>query len=100
MHDAGHLFPGDFERDAGVDRGCRSQPQAGNGSQALLANEVAGGDKRDGCFLAILRDDGELCATPLKIEDGVGGISLTEEGVFRLQLNNFAAKPCLCQKVG
>ena len=51
-------------------------------------------------FFAGLRNDGEFCAAPLKIEDGVGWISLGKEDLLRLQLDDLASQPGIRQKGG
>ena len=49
--------------------------------------------------LPFCRNDRDLCAALLKIEDGVGGISLRKEGLLGLHLDDSSSGPCLRQKV-
>jgi len=98
VHDADHLFAPDLERGAGGDRGGRRQTQPRHCSESLLAHKVARCQQRDGGFLADLRNDRDLGAALLKIEDAVRRVSLGKEGLFWLQIDNSSTKAGVGQK--
>ena len=98
VHDADHLFASDLERGAGGDGSGRDQTQSRHSRKRLLAHEVAWRQQRDGGFLADLRNNGDLRPALLKIEDRVCGISLGEERLFWLQLDNSSTKAGVSQK--
>ena len=60
----------------------------GDRGQRLLSHKVACGEERDGGFLAGLRNDRDLCAALLKIEDGIRRVSLRKECLLGLQLHD------------
>jgi hypothetical protein len=82
VHYADHLSPLDIERGTGGNRrGCGQTPPR-HCRQGTLSHKLARGEKRDDGFLASLRNDRDLGATLLKIEDGIGRISLRKEVLF------------------
>ena len=83
-----------------VHRGGRCQTQPRDRRQRLLANEVAGGKKRDGGLFAALRNHGEFRPALLKIKDRVRRISLGKEGLLRLHFNDSSAKSGVRKKGG
>ena len=98
VHDTDHLFAPDLERGAGGDGRGRDQTQSRHSRKRLLAHEVAWSQQRDGGFLADLRNNGYLRPALLKIEDRVCEISLGEERLFWLQLDNSSTKAGVSQK--
>ena len=55
--------------------------------QASLAEEVAGIQYGDDPLLALLGDDRQLDLALLDVEDAVGGISLPEDALVRLDIS-------------
>src|SRR5450631_1682538 len=74
--------------------------QRAQARQRLLSNELPGREKRESGFPPVLRNDGEFCASLLKIEDGVSRISLRKEGLFGLQVNQFSSHSRLFKEGG
>ena len=62
--------------------------------QASLAEEVAGAQKGDHCFLALFGDYRELDLAFLDIEEGIGWIALQEDLVI---LRVVRPASCLCR---
>src|ERR1019366_8374269 len=64
---------------------CRGGSQADGliGSEASLAEEVAGAKQSERRFLTLLGKDAELHCALLNVEDRVGALSLREDGLFR-----------------
>ncbi len=52
-------------------------------SDAALAQEIAGAEQRDGCFLSLFGDHAEPRPSLLNVEDGVRWLSLRKDGLFR-----------------
>ena len=100
VHLANHLSPVDFERDAGVDGGGGEHAQPNDRGEALLTDEVAGGQERDGCFLAVVGDDSELCPAALEIEDGVCPVALGKEGLRWFQIDDSSTEARVRKKGG
>jgi len=98
VHNADHLFPRYLERCAGAHGDGRSQAKSRQRRERLFSYKVAFGQERDSCFLSGLRDDRDLGATFLKIEDGIRRISLRKEGLSRRQLNDSSPQSGLPQK--
>jgi hypothetical protein len=53
---------------------------------------------RDGGFLAIFGNDGQLGAPTLEIKDKIGGFSLREEGLVSRNLTILRPSPALAKK--
>jgi len=85
VHHADHLLPLDLQCCTSGNGSGRRQSKPTHASERLLSNEVASREKRDRGFFAVFRNDGDFCATFLKIENRVGGISLQKEGMLWLQ---------------
>jgi len=81
VHHADHLPSLYLECCAGANDCGSRHSQTAYSRERLLADEVAGGAKRDCGFFAVCRNDSEFCAAFLEIEDGVGWISLRKEGL-------------------
>ena len=92
VHDADHLLPLDLESRACSYRGSSGHVQRAQACERLLSNEVRGGQKGDGGLLAIRRNDRQFCSASLEIEDSVSRVSLGEEGLFRLKLNDSSSE--------
>ena len=86
---ANHLLPVYPQRRARSDRACRRQTTAGDRSDGLLTDELPGRQERDGRLFSGVRYDGQLRAALLKVEHGVGGVSLREQSLLRLEVNDF-----------
>jgi hypothetical protein len=84
MHDADHLIAFDLERNTVNNGRCGRQTQTFHRRDRFFSDEVAWGQERDGGFFTGARDNSESCAAMLKIEDGVGRISLGEEELLGL----------------
>jgi hypothetical protein len=54
--------------------------------------------ERDGGFLTDSGNDCNFCATFLKIEDRIGGVTLRKEELFWFQSNYSSTEPCAGQK--
>jgi hypothetical protein len=54
--------------------------------------------KGDGRLFTVLRNNSLFCATALKIEDGVSGTSLREEGLLWFQLDDSSSQASFGQK--
>jgi hypothetical protein len=100
VHNADHLVPLDLQCfTCGDGGGSRHMPPT-HGCERLLANEVTRGEKRDGGFFAVFRNNGQLCAAALKIEERVSETSLGEEGLLWFQLDDSSPQAGLGQKYG
>jgi hypothetical protein len=100
VHDADHLILHDFERDATVEGGGCGQSLRWLRRKRGLAGKVARGKHRDCGLFTGLRNHGDLCAAVLKIEDGVGRISLREEMLLLVQFDDSSAKAAVGKKSG
>src|SRR5258708_5387539 len=98
VYDPDHLFSCDFESGAGGDGSSGGQTQPRYRCECFFSYEGVRGYERNGGFLPFLGNDGDFCATFLKIEDGIGGLALRKEELFWLQSNYCSTKPCACQK--
>src|SRR5271154_1586178 len=70
------LPPLNLESQAGGNRSGSRQAKAGRSGNRLFPNKFACGDKCYRGLFAACRNDGKACATLLKIENGVSGVSL------------------------
>ena len=100
MLDANHLIPSNLERRASVDSRGGCQADSRHRGEGLLSEKIAGGEKRDCGFFAILRNNSEFGPAALKIKDGVRLIPLSEKGLPRLPLDNSSTKSGVRKKGG
>src|ERR1700676_2906924 len=98
VHHADHLLPLYLTCCTGGDGSGGRHAQPTHGCKGLFSNEVARGEKRYCGFFTLSRNDSEFCAALLKIEDGVGGTSLWEEGQVWFCLDDPSSQASFCQK--
>ena len=93
MHHADHLTPFNLERGTVGNRRRGRQTQTFHSTQLhSITNEVAcGQDKCNRGFFAGAGDNSESWRGHAKIEDGVGWISLREEGLLGLHVDDFSS---------
>ena len=98
MHHANHFRALNLEcSTAGNGRG-RGQSQAWGTGNRLLANKLTRPEQRDRCFFAFFRNDGDLRAALLKIENSVSRTSLGKKDLLCFSFDDPPTKACLCQK--
>ena len=100
MHHPDHFASTDLERCTGVHGSGGRQTQPDDCREGLLSDKIACGQKSDCGFLALLRDDSDLCTAFLQIEHRVRPVSLAKKCLLWLQLDNRSAEPSLCKKGG
>ncbi len=95
---ARHLFSFNLEQ------GCRGNSRCGghalrlNSSNAFLSQEVPNPEQGDGCFLATLRENGELDPAFLNIKHGVRRISLGKDGLALFEIHDCPSQAALGQE--
>lgn len=94
------LPPLNLESQAGGNRSGSRQAKAGRSGNRLFPNKFACGDKCYRGLFAACRNDGKACATLLKIENGVSGVSLREQRLLFLELGDSSSQPSALQKSG
>ena len=92
MQGAEHLGPLDPESGAVSTGGCSGRMQGAGACQRLFANEIAGGQESDGSLLAVFRDDSQLRAAALEIDDRVSGLALRKKDPGFREVRQFRAQ--------
>src|SRR6185437_12668921 len=89
---ANHLLAHDFESRTAGNRGGRGQTKPRNGRKCFFTHEILRGKECDGGFLACRGDDRYSSPALLQIENRVRWVTLREEMLIRLQLDDSPAE--------